>query len=226
MLQALDWKTSARKSRMGDHWRILIWLVLGGITSTLTWHLCSPHTLWLEKLWAGMATGFAAGMVPGTIWQLRVSERWPSTSGWFIIMGFGGFGLFATIALLLIAPDLHAQEQQRVFIRSLNAEQISGISVTVDHHPTVQIIDARQIESFTNHTRHAELFYPSHEGSNLEFEITITGNDGQSWYYKGRIPERHGDDISFDFYGYLGWSEVIIPGGRQWLDSVSTSNNI
>lgn len=225
MLQGLDWKTSARRSIVGDHWRILIWLAFGGITSTFIWQLCSPHTLWFDKLWAGMATGFAVGMVPGTIWQLRVRERWPNTSGWFIIIGFGGFGLFAGIALFLIAPDLHAQEQQRSFIRLLTAAEISAVWVRVDDQPTVYIIDAQQIESFADYTRRAELFYPSHEGSELEYEITVYGYDGQSWYYKGRVPERHRDDISLQFHAYFDWSEIIIPGGHQWLDSVSTSNN-
>ncbi len=225
MFQGLDWETSARSCNVGGHWRMLLCVVLGGIISLFIWQLCWPHTLWFTKFCAGMTTGFAVGMVPGTIWQLRVRERWPATSGWFIVMGFGGCGLFAGFALIFVAPDLHAQEQQRGFIRSLTAAEISDVWVYVENNPGVHITDAQQIESFADHTRRAELFYPSHEGSYLEFEVTISGDDGQSWYYKGRVPERHRDDISLHFYGYFGWSEVIVPGGRQWLDSASTSNS-
>jgi hypothetical protein len=220
MLRGLDWDTSARKINIADHWRLLICTLGGSTLATLIWHAFFPHTLWFTKLWTGFSTGMSAGMIPGTMWQLHADKRRSITSGWFIVMGVFGWGLFACISLILWAPDLHAQEQERSKIRSLVAADISAIFVRLDDQRTCRIEDAATIASFVHHTKEAELFYPSHEGSARRLEIAIFNRDGTSLQYDGRVPERHQNDFSLGFRGYFVWTEIIIPGGRQWLDSV------
>ena len=221
MFRDLDWRTSSKDVNVIKHWRVALCVVVGGLVATLIWQTFFPHTFWFVKLWAGFATGATAGMFPGTWWQTRDEGRRRVTSGKFIAIGTSAWGLFALIAIFLIAPELQAQESERFLIRSLTASDISFIEVSVDGGSTMRIQDATPIASFVAHSKQAELFYPSHEGSQIELQIVIHRKNESLLKYDCRVPEHHGSDLSLRIRGYFFESEIIVPGGRSWLDSLS-----
>ncbi len=224
MLRDLDWRTSPIRINIGDHWRLLLCIVVGAAVSTLIWHVFFPHTDWFTKLCTGGVTGAAAGMLPGTWWQLRNAKRRAITSGCFIVMGISAWGLLAGAAVFLEIPDLRAQETERARVRSLTAADISSILVKVDGQDSRRIRGKDLIASFVAHSKQAELFYPSHELSVVEMQLTIYRSDGTLLYYDGRVPERHPDSIALGFHGYFVQSEIIVPGGVEWLESLPEQN--
>ena len=220
MFRGLDWTPSSININFRDHWRLLLCLVLGMCCGTLIWHLYFPPTFWFIKFWNGLATGMALGIVPGAWWQLCSEERRSITSGRFIVTGIVAWGAFAACSFFLWIPELRSQEGFRAHLRSLSAETISSVSVRVDYddyQDSWHTEDKAVIGSFVACARQAELFYPSHERSLAELQITIFRNDGTWVEYNGRIPERNSGDLSLDFRGYVVWTEVIIPNGGQWL---------
>lgn len=221
MLRQLDWDTSLNKVNIADHWRVLLCAAVGAVPATLIWHTFFPHTFWFIKLWTGFATGATAGVFPGLWWQVRDNERRPSTSGRFAATCIFGWGALAVISVFCWMPDLHAQEKERARIRSLAVADISSISIRIDGRRFRHIQDPELFASFVACSKHAELFYPSHEGSTIKFQIVIFRNNGSSLEYDGRVPERHQDDFSLEFRGYFVSTEIIVPGGREWLDSLA-----
>jgi len=218
MFRELEWGWS-NKFKMRDHWRILLCVVVGTLASTLIWNVLFPHTEGFAKLWAGFATGASVGMILGTCWQLSDNRRRPITSGRSLVIAIFFCCLFAGFSILLMAPEMDAQEEELTRIRSLGTGDILAISVRIKGRRSRHIEDPELIESFVAHSNRAGLFFPSHEGSTVEFQITIHRTDGAPLRYDGRVPECHQDDFSLSFRGRFVWSEVVLPGGRQWLDS-------
>ena len=222
-LRELDWAAPLRGPRIAKHWRLLVCQLLASIPAVGIWNEYSPHTFWFEKLWAGLATGSLVGLIPGGYWQLREPKRRGQTSGRSLVFGFVATAVFAAVAALLMKPDLDAQERQRALIRSLSAADIGELFIQIDGQTRRRVRDAASIDSLAALTQDAELFYPSHEGSKFEFDLEIHCRNGAVLEYRGRVPERHTDDISLDFRGYFGWHAIIIPGGRLWLDEAYAS---
>lgn len=220
-LRELDWARSPWKPKIGAHWRLIVCQTLVSIAAAAIWNAHSPHTFPFLKLWMGFATSSLGAMIPGVYWQLRDPKRRSQTSGRFLALSFVISAVCLAVAFFLIAPDLDAQERERALVRSLTASDISELSIRIEDEPGRRIRNAASISSLTALTRSAELFYPSHEGSKFEFQIEIHCRNGAVLEYRGRVPERHTNDISLDFHGYFGWHEIIIPGGRGWLDEVA-----
>jgi hypothetical protein len=225
-LRELDWAVPLRESKYGAHWRLFVCPLLLSIPATAIWHAYSAHTFPFLKLWLGLVTGALLGLIPGVYWQLKEPKRRGRTSGRFLAFGFAVNAICAGVAFFLMAPDLDSQERERALIRSLSAADISELFIQIDDAPGRFVQDAACITSLTALTRRAELFYPSHEGSKFEFQIEFHCRNGAVLEYRGRVPERHTNDISLDFHGYFGWHEIIIPGGRLWLDEVPRARPI
>lgn len=220
-LRELDWAAPLRGQRFAKHWRLLVCQLLLSIPAAGIWNAYSPHTFWFHKLWAGLVTGALVGLIPGGYWQLRDPKRRAQTSGRFLVFGFIATAVFAAVAALLMAPDLDSQERQRALIRSLSAADISELFIQIDDRPALSVRDAASIASLAALTRDAELFYPNHEGSKFDFRLEIHCQNGAVLEYRGRVPERHIDDISLDFHGYFGRHAIIVPGGRLWLEEAN-----
>ena len=220
MFRELDWNASARRVKLGMHWRMLFCALLFIIFAIFVWNWLYPNTFWFMKLWAGLATGTFAGIIFGGIWQLCDHRRWPHTSGWFLLAGTMGMGIFASIAIVMFVPEFRDQELERSKIRSLKTTDIAMISVRVPGRGSRVIKDFDSIAMLISDAQHAELFFPSHERSVLDFQLTINLVNGVSLAYEARIPERHKDDMSLRFHAYFAMNELIVPGGRRWLDRV------
>jgi len=95
---------------------------------------------------------------------------------------------------------------------------IDSICINLPKQPAKTIQAKQDITSFANLIKQAELFYPSHEASVLEFNLTIYLQGGDRLDYPARVPERHLSDISIEFKGPYHIYEIIIPNGRRWLD--------
>ncbi len=224
MLRDLDWSKSAGGIYVRHHWRILFCIAIGVIAATLTWHAAFPHIFWFFKLWCGGATGALIGMIPGVWWQIADPERRPNTSGHFIFVCFFGGGIFAGISIFQLMPQFQSEETMRTRIRSLSAQDIVAIRIRIDDQPPESVQDTQDIASFVRHARNAELFYPSHEGATLDFQLNIELETGLVWKYNGAIRERHRNDLVLDFQAHIVQSHILIPNGRTWLDSVSDQN--
>ncbi len=217
-LQELDWQTPLKQMSLGPHWRILVGVVLGAAISVAIWGLAFPHTFWFLKLWAGFATGSVLGTLAGTSWQIRDHARRTATSGRFLLLAILGWGAFALISLFELAPQMRAEEAMRKEIRAFTSQAIKSLEVNAQGRRIVA--DAASIKEFCQAANRAELFYPSHEVSTQEFEITIQLRIGNSTTYQARVPERHQGDLSLKFRGPSHWSEILLPGGRKWIEDV------
>ena len=118
-LSETDWDTSPVKINIGDHWRVLLCIVVGSLAATLILHAFFPHTSWFRKFTNGDPIGATVGMIPGTWWQLRDYKRRPRTSGWFVVVGILAWGLLAGSSIFRAVPDLYSQENELAQIRSL-----------------------------------------------------------------------------------------------------------
>lgn len=224
MLRELDWKTSLRKVSVIGHWRAVLCALAGTAVATYGWNTFYPHSHGFEKLWMGLATGGTVGMIPGTIWQLWNRERRPSTSGWFLATSILSWGAFAAVAVFLMAPDLSAEEHERSVLRALDVENISAVSVHVRGHDARRIKEHEVLALFVENTKHAELFYPSHELCTTEFKIVIYRKNGEESGYDGCIPERHPSDFSLSYRAYFSVRDVLVPGAQAWLERYGSAN--
>ncbi len=172
MLKELDWSTPVGETVIGNHWRILLSVVIGAVLVTPIWHAFFPNTLWFTKLWTGFATGATFGMIAGTWWQLGDAKRYAITSGRFVSIATLAWGAFACISLFLWAPNLYAQERELSAIRSLKTTDILSVTICLDGQNPLHVTNARKINSHVTCTRNAELFYPSHEGSDCDRRTT------------------------------------------------------
>lgn len=221
MLLELEWQTKLTKVSLRRHWRLLLCAALGAALVTPAWYTVYPNVVGFEKLWVGMASGMAIGSYFGSIWQLGTKERRSATSGWLVLMTTVGWGLIAALALVFFKPQFEAEEKELAAIRSLAAGDISSISIHLRGQPARVIKDAELVASFVAHVRQARLFTRSHEVSALEFKIAIYLKNGRQLEYDGDIPEFHLRDLALGFWGPAGLAEIIIPNGRQWLDSTA-----
>ena len=85
--------------------------------------------------------------------------------------------------------------------------------------------DVEVVEGFCQLVRKAELFYPSHEGSTKEIELSLILSNGEKLDFPSRVPERHRNDLSLQYRGPSNWNEIIIPGGRRWIESALATGN-
>lgn len=214
----LDWKTPLKSVDMGRHWRIWLAIVVFSACSTRVWHTIFPHTDGFLKLWSGLATGSLMGTLAGMFWQFRDRSRRSLTSGKFLLTTFLAWGTFAAVSLVMLAPQMHAEEMVRREMRSLTAQTVLSIEVKTQASRKV-LNDRKTIDQFCKAASHAELFYPSHEGSVREYEISISLHDEQVRSFTARVPERHQNDLSLEFTGPSHCAELILPDGRKWMDS-------
>jgi hypothetical protein len=212
VLSELAWQT---------HWRIKGCTLAGGILAVLAWRSFFPNAFWFVWLWAGITSGAFAGFLIGALWQVGAAERRRYTSGRVLASIGLPLALLAAASFFFLGPDLLSQETKLAQVRALSAEQVSSIVVVAPTQAPRIIQSKAAIASFASLAKHAELFYPSHEGSALEFEITVHLKSGGAVSFHARVPERHQEDVGLQFHGYVSWSEIIIPGGRAWLREVS-----
>ena len=222
LFRGLDWETPVSRIKFADHWRLWVCVGLGAVLATSLWNLFFPHTFWFFKLWTGFATGGVVAMIPGTFWQLRDENRSGTTSGRLIVLASSVWGTFAVLSLFFWGPQLYGEEQERSLLRTLAENDLAAISVRFPDGRFQRVKDAPSISSFVALSKRAELFYPSQEASAFEFQMTIDRTDGTSLTYSGRVPERHSEDISLSFRAHVAWTEIIVPGGRRWLDQFSS----
>jgi hypothetical protein len=221
MLSGLDWATPLKKIRLAAHGRQFLSVGIGAILSAIVWHLAFPFGYWFIKLWAGLTTGATFGMMVGTIWQLRDPGRRSVTSGWFVLTGIGGWGLFACVSLILLAPMLRAQEVQRSLMRSLDPAGISEILVSAEGRGERRIQDRERIGAFIALARHAESFHPDHEGTVSRFRVTIIRRGDAPLDYQGRVPTRHLNDLALQYRAGFSLSEILIRDGRKWVEEAA-----
>ncbi|MGH8522829.1 MAG: hypothetical protein ACREXY_00970 [Gammaproteobacteria bacterium] len=98
------------------------------------WRSIYPNGHGFTILWAGAATGLAAGTVPGTIWQLYSPARRATTSGRWVIQSGGSWGLMALLAVVLFRPFLRSQELERLAFRAISTRAIVAITVNGKRH--------------------------------------------------------------------------------------------
>ncbi len=221
IIQGLDWKTPLKSVNLATHWRIGLGILAFASLSTVIWHFLYPNTLWFLKLWTGFATGSVMGALAGVCWQFRDPNRQEKTSGWFLLTAFSVWGAFAVISIVILAPQMRTEESIRSEIRFMTSPDILSIVVNYST-PREVTADKRHIEQLCMTANNAELFYPSHEGSLQEYGLTFFLRDGQVKHFQARIPERHPNDLSLGFSGPSHWAEIILPGGRKWIESIVT----
>ncbi|MBN1816200.1 MAG: hypothetical protein JW828_02495 [Sedimentisphaerales bacterium] len=158
-------------------------------------------------------------------WQFCDKERISQTSGHFLKMAILIWGAFAILSVVMMAPQMKSEETMRLKIRSLSPGNLRSVRIKGQGVPNVLVNDEESICQFCLLTSSAELFYPSHELSLEEFQITLTFQDLISWTFDARIPERHTDAISLLFKGTFAWCEIIIPRGHPWLKSALSKAN-
>ncbi len=207
---------SSRLRQFVGNWRLQVRVAACVVVATAFWHWLYPHTFWFLKFWTGMATGAPVGV----LWygsryfrqlRLRRSDA--------VLYVLGGAALFF-VAVVWVAPDLQSQEAERTKLRSLRSDDISIISIRSGERVS-RCEDADAIGSFVERLHRSTLFYPSHEGSRSEFQLSIHLKDGTRLEYNGRVPERHQSDVSLGFRGHSSWSEILVPDCSDWLAKVA-----
>jgi hypothetical protein len=157
-------------------------------------------------------------MMTGALWQLSAVERRASTSGWFVVSCILAWGAFGALSIFVLAPDLAAQERERAMFRELSEGGLSAISLQVCGHDSRHIENPEALRLFVEQARGADLFYPSHEGCEIEFRIVLVRRNGEEIHYDGCVPERHQSDITLSFPAHISMRQIIVPGGRVWLE--------
>jgi hypothetical protein len=221
----LDWNTPLNEINIGQHWRIGLCIIIFATLATVVWHALFPHTMFFLKLWTGFATGSLVGTFVGTYWQFQNKNRRAKTSGWFLLLAFLGWGAFATISCIMLAPQMRAEESLRSEIRSLSTKSLILIQIKGNGALFVSINNADEISQFCQLASNSELFYPSHEGSLKNYELSMSFRDKKFNFFKARIPERHPKDLSLDYNGLFFHTEVIVPGGACWIEKSITKRN-
>ncbi len=228
-LRRLNWKIPYRRAGIITHWRIHLCVFIFCVILTLIWHLVFPHTLFFLKFWAGLAGGMFFGTISGTIWQLNDEERIGKTSGDYLFYSILAGGLFFCVSIVIIAPYMFTEEQERTMIRNLEAKNIQSIEITDRKMKERLFIERRSdIQKFCKLTRKAELFYPSHEMNIEELKISIKLRNGNSLSYEAGVPERHANDLRIQFFSgsiIQMQAEIIIPNGAIWMKSQYDKQN-
>jgi len=176
--QYLDWKTPIRRVDWRCPWRVSVAGIVCTVLAIAIWHGLFPNTFWFTKLCTSVVTGGFVGLVVGCAWQFRDEARrarcsW-RYSGWAAI----GLFCFAVVSIFLWGPDLYLHEAELTKIRGLTPSDVVAISIEMPNQPPRRIVDDASIASFANQCRQSNLFYPSHEGSTVEFKLTIDWSNG------------------------------------------------
>lgn len=200
------------------HWRLLASFAIGALLGGLIWSLVFPFGFWFMKIWAGMTTGGLVGLILGTRWQFRDADRRSRTSGKFLRQGWIGLGLGSAVSLFMLAPKMHLEQKQRSLFRSLDPARIVEVRIHAQGREERRIVDRRTLESFIALARTAEPFHPDHEGTVLSFKLVLVQQGEAPLEYAGRIPTKHTDDIALEFRTGAMLSEILIGGGRKWLE--------
>jgi len=217
VLKELDWKPRAGAARFEHHWRVLSCMALGAVSSTFLLYRLAPHSFWFMILWAGGTTGSVLGLLLGLPWQLQKKTRWATTSGRFILNALHGLGAMALLAAFLLWPGLQDEEALRQTFRSLASRQVAAIDLDIAGRHFRYDGGAHATTNFIAAARASELFYRSHEISIIDFAITLHFGSGAAIACEGSVPEGHTADLALKCPGSLA-GEVLIPGGRKWLD--------
>lgn len=217
-LQRMDWKSPLLQINLYVHWRVCIGIVACIVAAGIAWKYQFPHAHWFLIFWCGGATGGFVGLILGYVWQLMDEKRTSKSSGKLLIAAGVAWGLFSIIALSFEAGNMKRAEIVRTTIRSLTVDEIKRVDLFYPGQNVRKIDKSDDIASFIRLTEKAELFYPSHELSTLEFRLHLVLTDGTVLDYPARIPERHLRDISLEFPVS---NEIRIPEGGLWLDSVA-----
>jgi len=217
-IRRMDWKSPLLQVNLYVHWRVCIGIVACIVAAVIAWHYQFPHADWFLIFCCGGATGGFAGLIPGYVWQLMDEKRASKSSGKLLIAAGVAWGSFSIIALGFEAGNMRRAEIVRTTIRSLTADEIKRVELFYPDQNVRKIEKKDDIASFIRLTEKAELFYPSHELSTLEFRMHLVLTDGTVHDYPARIPERHLRDISLEFSVS---DEIRIPDGGLWLDSVA-----
>ncbi len=215
----LDWDTPVKRVPLGNHWRILV-CIMGFSVMTITfWHLSFPHTMWFLKLWCGFSTGSLLGIITGAFWQCREPARIRLTSGKFLLSGLLCFGTFTGVSLCVFAPQMRSEERVRREIRSVSPEALT--SIYLDSHSVRWAITQEDLlRQFCEITEDAELFFSSHEMSAEELEISFHFRDKRIRNFHARVPSRHPQDLALQMQSGFALSEILLPGGWTWIESV------
>ena len=216
-IQGLDWKSPLLQINLYVHWRVWVGIVACVVVAVTAWHYQFPHADWFPKFWCGGATGGFVGLILGYVWQFKDEKRMSKSSGKLLIVAGIAWGSFCIIALGFEAGNMKRAEITRTTIRSLTVDKIKRVDLFYPGQHVRKLDKSDDIASFIRLTKKAELFYPSHEPSKLEFRLHLVLTDGTILDYPARIPERHVHDISLEFPVS---NEIRIPEGRLWLDSV------
>jgi hypothetical protein len=217
----LDLLTPARDASYAAHRRIFISVGIGAAVSVALWSVLFPDTFWFLRLWVGFATGAFVGLAFGSFWQLHLPARRMQTSADLLRTAFPAFGLFSLVAIFLFVPDLRAQEKELALFHSLSTQPIVSVTVAVPGRGERPIKSGLDLSEFMALTRNAQLFYPSHEGSILDFQLTLRFQDGTYRVFEARVPERHVADVAVRFHGYMAYNEILLPDARAWINKVT-----
>jgi hypothetical protein len=210
-LAELDWKTSTRNARLEAHWRFLLCMLLGTIPCTLIWHRAYPDVFGFGIFWAGFATGFAVGAIPGLIWQLRSRARRQLTSGNLVIGGTMAWMFFATCAIVVMAHFFKAQEDHLSEFRALANGSVTA--VTISGYRSGIVSDQAAIHELMRLVAVSELLYRSHESSSEVLKIHFHYGS-ESIDFAASVPNLHQEDVAVRVES----AEILIGGGRKWLD--------
>jgi hypothetical protein len=113
-----------------------------------------------------------------------------------------------------------AEERELARFHSLSAQSLSSIIVSVPDRAPIHVQDNDAIASFVELAHRAELFFPSHEGSSLDFSISLEPKGGASEMFGSRVPEQHESDVAIHFRASITYGDILLPGGHAWLRKV------
>ncbi len=219
-IRELDWKTPLKSFNVISHWRICLGILVFAALSVAILHMAFPHTQTFMKLWAGFSTGAVLGTLVGGYWQIRDKKHRKVTSGFFLLVAFFGWGLFATIAMSMVVPQMRAEEAMLTQIQSIHSRNLERIEIW-NGATSIVAEDKEIIDQFRAITTNAKLFYPNHEGATEEYELELHFTNHEPLVFQAHIPERHQNDISLSFRGPMSWANILIPGGRHWINSAT-----
>jgi len=196
------------------HRRLLLSIAIGAALSSLIWWLAFPMGYWFLKLWGGTTTGAFLGLILGAIWQVRDASRRSRTSGKLLVQGLVGLGIFSAVSVGMLAPMMVLQEREVLMLRTLDPARISEARLEGRR------LDRKKLDEFLRLAKDAEVFHPDHEGTLQRFTLTLIRQGEAPREYEGRIPTKHTNDIALQFRTGAILSEILIKGGRKWLESV------
>lgn len=154
----MDWKTSIKDVNIFLHWRIIIYIIMGGM---LGFFLGLNFVIEIDRVivaWTGIVFGSFSGLVIGSIWQLKDKNRRKQTSG-----------------VLIVIPALGWLFMGFLGIININSAKVSFVDKVEFMNELKQIIN--EIPS--------EITILPYQLSGKEFEYSITSPKDLNKFYKG-----------------------------------------